>query len=194
MFNEEMLGKAKEVLKKMKVFGIIVAIIMILLGACIFFVPESAAVIILWMMVAGMLILGISEIIFFCSMPKGARNGWNLASGIIWVVLAVMLMLCDLNADVAEKLVLYGSIEMMLGFMVGFSILFNGISMLCAVREVRAIGGSGALCIVGGILSILAALTILSYPIGAFITVTIFYGLFLLVGGISLLCRVLSFK
>ena len=194
MFNEEMLGKAKEVLKKMKVFGIIVAIIMILLGACIFFVPESAAVIIMWMMVAGMLILGISEIIFFCSMPKGARNGWNLASGIIWVVLSVMLMLCDLNAGMAEKLVLYGSIEMMLGFMVGFSILFNGISMLCDVREVRAIGGSGALCIVGGILSILAALTILSYPIGAFITITIFYGLFLLVGGISLLCRVLSFK
>jgi len=191
--NETMLERFKETYKRIKGFGIVLSILMILLGFSMFFVPASAAVIAMWLMTVGLLLRGISDIVTYFNAPKEMRDGWNLASGIIWVIIAISLIAGGLSASLAQKLVVWGNFEMLIGFMVGFTALFNGIKTICSVKEVKAMGGSSAICVVSGILGIIVGLIVLSYPIGSVITLTVFYGLFLIIGGISLLCKALAF-
>ena len=191
--GETMLEKAKETYTRMKGFGIVISILMILLGIGMFFVPVGATAVAMWLMVAGLLLHGIMEIVTYCKLPKGARDGWKLAGGIIWAVIAVLLIIGGLSAPTAAKLVAWGNFELLIAFMVGFTSIFNGIKVLCSYSEVKAMGGSTLGCILSGILGIIVGIIVLSYPIGSVITLTVFYGLFLLIGGISLLCRALSF-
>ena len=191
--REAMFEKTKEAYKQMKGFGIVISVLMILLGLGMFFVPAGAAVLAMWLMVIGLLLYGLMEITTFCKLPKGARDGWTLAGGIIWTIIAVLMIVGGLSASTAAKLVAWGNFEMLIAFMVGFTSIFNGIKILCSCGEVKAMGGNTLCCVLSGILGILVGIVVLSYPIGSVITLTVFYGLFLLIGGISLLCRALSF-
>lgn len=191
--NEALLERVKETYKKMKGFGIGISILMILLGLVMFFLPAGAAVLAMWMMVLGLLFRGILELVVYSKYPKEARDGWTLATGIIWVAIALLLILGGLSASTAEKLVAWGNFEMLIAFMVGFTSIFIGIKTLCSSGSAKAMGGSALGCILSGLLGIIVGILVLSYPIGSVITLTVFYGLFLTIGGISLLCRVLSF-
>ncbi|MCQ2512937.1 MAG: DUF308 domain-containing protein [Lachnospiraceae bacterium] len=193
-FNDELLEKAKEAYRKIKWVGIVVSILMILLGIAVFFIPESAGIILMFLMAIGMVIRGAADIIMFCQAPKGTRNGWMLAGGIAWAIIAAFLIVGYLKADYIGKLFLWGNIEMVIGFMVGFTSIFSAVNAFCSIREIKAMGGSAAGPILSGILGILVGMICLTYPIGSVITLTIFYSVFLIAGGISMLCLFLSYK
>jgi len=191
--NENFLARVKEVYNRMKTFGIVLSVLMILLGIAMFYIPQSGAVIAMWFMTVGLLVRSSFDIVVYFKTPNELRDGWDLASGIIWTVIAILLIIGGLSASAAQKLVVWGTFELAIGFMVGFTALFNGIKTLCFTKEVKEMGGSTWKCILSGILGIFVGLIVLTYPIGSVITLTVFYGLFLLIGGIALLCKVLSF-
>jgi len=192
--NDTMFARAKDLYKKVKGVGIAVAILMIIMGIVMFLLPATATTIAMWLMVSCLLIDGIGNIIIFFGMPKGTRSGWSLAVGIIWIIIAITLISGGLNASFAEALVIWGTFEMLIGFMVGFTSIFDGIETLCLSGKVGEMGGSKAGCIIAGILELLVGIIVLTYPIGAVITLTVFYGLFIAIFGVSMLCRILSNK
>jgi len=193
-FDNELLEQAKEAYEKRKWLGIVVSIIMVGLGVGVFFVPASGGIIVMFLMAIGLIIKGISDIIFFAQAPKGTRSGWMLAGGIVWIVLSTILIVGYLTRDITGKFFMWGTIETFLAFMVGFTMIFSGINSFCAMREVRAMGQSVAPLVFSGIIGILAGMVCLSYPIGAIITLTIFYSIFLIVSGVSLFIQSVSIK
>lgn len=192
--SNTLLARAREAAKKLKTFGIIIAIIMILLGAVACFAPILGQQIVLWSMVAGLFISGIEEIINFCASPKGLRNGFALATGIIWVILCIMLFISAINADALSSLFTIVAFDYFLAIMLAFSCIFNAISDFCLCGRAEELGRTKGGLIASGVLGILAGIVIMSFPVGSIITLEIFYAAFLLIGGIALLCRCLSYK
>lgn len=192
--NEEMAQKLKEAYKNIKGLAICIAILMILLGLTMFFLPVTAIAIAIWMMVAGLILRGIVDIVIYCKTPAQIRDGWFLATGIIWVVLGCVLVYFGINGSELDKLVAMGSFTMVLAIMISFTCIFEGIKCFCTVSEAKKMGGgnAAALRVISGVLGVLVGIIILSYPIGSFLTLTVFYGLFLTIGGIALLIRTLS--
>ena len=192
--STNILTRVSEAFKKLKAFGIVVAILMIILGGVSCCSPILGQRIVLWMMVIGLFIYGINEIVTYCASPKGYRNGFSLASGIIWVVLCIILFTSAISADSISKLVAIGQFDYFLAIMISFSCIFSAINDFCICGKAEELGRSKGGMIVSGILGILAGLIIMSYPVGSIITLEIFYSIFLFAGGIVLLCRCLSLK
>ena len=188
------LEKAQEVFKKLKAFGIIVAILMIILGAVCLFNPFGGQKIVIWLMVGVLLIYGIDEIITYCASPKEFRNGFSLASGIIWVVLCIILFVSAVNADAISSFIAIAQFDYFLAIMISFSCIFNAVNDFCVCGKAEELGRSKGGLIASGILGLLAGFAIMSFPVGSVITLEIFYAIFLISGGITLLCRCLSQK
>jgi len=191
--NEAIIAKAQEALKKLKTLGIIASIIMIILGIVTVINPGKGNVIGVWLMVIGVLIYGIMEIVIYCKLPKEIRNGASLAMGIIWVVLCVFLIIGAIAAPTMDKIAALGAFDYFIAVMIAFSMFFSAISEFCSCKNAEALGRSKGGMIASGILGILCGIIILTYPIGSVITLIWFYGLFLLIGGISLFCRCMSY-
>ena len=194
MENSNNFDNLFKIAKRVKTFGIISAIIMIILGGIAIFSPLLGQSILIWSMVIGLFISGVEEIVNFFSTPKGSRNGFSLAIGIIWVVLFILLFISAVSADAISNLYALGAFDYFLAIMVAFSCIFEAINQFCLCGVVSKAGfGKGGL-IASGILRLIAGIIILSFPIGSIITLEIFYAVFLVIGGISLLCTCLSFK
>ena len=178
----------------MKVLGIIVAVFMIVFGGIACFAPIIGQAIVIWMMIGGLFIYGVDEIITYCASPKEFRNGFSLASGIIWVVLCIILFVSAVNADAISSFIAIAQFDYFLAIMISFSCIFSAINDFCICGKAEELGRSKGGMIVSGILGILAGLIIMSYPVGSIITLEIFYSIFLFAGGIVLLCRCLSLK
>lgn len=181
-------------LKKLKTFGIVISIAMIILGVISSFSPLLGQSIVIWMMVGGLFIYGIEEIVNYCAAPKCLKNGFSLASGIIWVVLCVILFVSALGADTVSKLFALGAFDYFIAVIISFSCIFNAVNDFCVCGKAEEMGRSKGGMIAAGILELLAGFAILSYPIGSVITLEIFYAIFLTAGGIALLCRCLAYN
>jgi len=192
IINQAIAEKAKEAYKKMKTLGIVVSILMILMGIAMFCVPARATAFMMVMMVVGLFLYGVVEIVVYCKMPKELREGSMLGAGILWCLIGLLLIIGGCSAPVEAKLAAWGTFEYIIAFMVGFSMFFSGFRSFSACSAVKAMGKSTAGPIIAGILYIIAGIVVLTYPIGSVITLTVFYGIYLLVGGVALLCRVLS--
>ena len=181
------------VYRKMKNTGIFVSVVMIVLGLVMFFLPSDANAAAMWLMVISLLLMGIFDIMTFCKMPAGAKDGWTLATGIIWTVIALYWIIGGLSGDAADKMITYGAFELSIAFMVGIASIFIGVANLCAGFMIKKGTGIRTLgLIICGILGIVAGVLVLTYPIGSVITLTVFCGLFLLINGIALLVRSLT--
>lgn len=177
-------------LKKIKFLGIIAGIIMIVLGIIMFFNPISGASIFIWLMVAGLLVYGIINIIMYCKMPVGIRDGSNLGLGVLWVIIAILLIICGIGSSVEAGWAFLATFQTFIAIMVGFTCLFNAINAFCTCGEVEAMGISPVGNIISGILLIIAGILILTAPFSAAIAMWVLFGLFGVIGGISLICRV----
>ena len=192
--NNTILSKARASLKKMKVLGIIVAVFMIVFGGIACFAPIIGQAIVIWMMIGGLFIYGVDEIITYCASPKEFRNGFSLASGIIWVVLCIILFVSAVNADAISSFIAIAQFDYFLAIMISFSCIFNAVNDFCVCGKAEELGRSKGGLIASGILGLLAGFAIMSFPVGSVITLEIFYAIFLISGGITLLCRCLSQK
>jgi len=176
--------KAWEKISKYKTLGIIASIIMIILGACLFFNPFGSDAILVILLVIGMLINGIQKIFLYFKMDKAVRDGWQLALGIIWIVVSIVLL--------STLLFTIATLTIMAGLLMGMTAIINGISDFTNIRNAEAMGRSKGLMILSGILLVLVGLVMFCRPLLTTIVVTIFYGAFMLILGISLLIRCLS--
>src|SRR5574344_2652753 len=90
----------KQKLTKTKGIGIAAGIIMMVVGTAMCFFPLITSEIALWLFFAGMIVYGVYAIIKFIIQPKGQKNGWLLANGILMILLSsLMIMAILLNAQ-----------------------------------------------------------------------------------------------
>ena len=189
---KNVIKEAEGTIKRAKIVGIITAILMIILGLITFIAPIEGETIFIWMMIIGLLIFGVQEIIVFFRSPKGNRSGLALVCGILFVILAVMTIIRAVNATAIEAIIALGTFNYVLAVVVGVSLIFDGVNAFILSGRAEELGHSKGGMIVVGILDIICALIIMSFPIGSIITLHIFFGIFLFVGGISLLVKCFS--
>ncbi len=108
-------------------------------------------------------------------------SGWFLALGILFMLFGFLLMI----------LPTFGSITFELLF--GLLLLVLGISELALAFQARKWTGCIFL-LLGGILSIIAAVILLFNPIGGLIAITLLLGLYLLIHGLIGLFRAITLK
>ena len=180
--------KAIEALKGMKGLGIAAAIFLILLGICMFIKPIATSAVMVWLLVIGVLISGIEKIVSYFKMPKGERDGFLLAAGLLWLFASIFVISRGCGAEFATTVTMEACIAMM----IGFTCLFSGIGRICFSGRVKEAGGSSGLSIFSGVLDILCGLAVLSAPMVGLFTLTFVFGIYMLVVGISLLVHCLS--
>jgi len=117
----------------------------------------------------------------------------NSYLGIVWTLIALLLVFAGLFSPVVEKIVVGGVIHVLVAVMIGVCCIIGGVKSICFCKQAQLEGKSMAWSIVGGILSIIAGTVVFMYPIGSVLVLTIIYGLFLVISGIALLCRASSF-
>lgn len=186
--------KTQEIFRKIKVLGIIIAILMILLGIVSCFSPLLGESIVIWLMVISLFIYGLEEIITFFASPKGNRDGFSLAIGIIWVVLCLLLFLDTIFSNELDNLFKVVSFNYFLAILVSFSCIFDAVRNFCLAPHADELESNKGGMILIGVLELLAGITILSFPVGSIITLTTFFSIFILVEGVALLIRCLTFK
>lgn len=182
--------KAFEVLKKLKGVGIVLSIIVIILGICMFVKPIATGSMMIWILVVGVLINGIEKIVSYVKMPKESRDGFLLAVGILWTFISVVIIFRGLNFSYLVT----ANIEACIGIMIGFTCMFSGIGQICGAEKIKQQGGSKSMAILGGVMEILCALVVLSAPLLGMIAITIMYGVYLIMMGVALLVRCLAIK
>lgn len=180
--------KAIEALKGMKGLGIAAAIFLILLGICMFIKPLATSAVMIWFLVIGVLISGIEKIVSYFKMPKGERDGFLLASGLLWFFAAIFIISRGCGAGFATT----ATMEACIAMMIGFTCLFSGIGRICFSGKIKEAGGSRGLSICSGVLDILCGLAVLSAPLAGLFTLTFVFGIYMLFVGISLLIHCLS--
>lgn len=178
-----------EIKEKLMKFGKIAAIIMIVLGVLAFFAPVFSERMLIWMMVIGLFVYGIEELMTYFKTPKKSRQGVMLASGILWVVFFFMCLSYAINTDATEKLIALGSFNAFIAVLIAVSCIFNGVSRISMSGKAEELGLSKGGLLASGILDLLTGLIVMTYPVGSVITLEMVYGIFLVVGGISLFCR-----
>ncbi len=188
MTNNGIQEKAYAALKKTKGLGIAISIIIAILGILLFVKPIATTSVFIWIMVIGLLIMGIQKIVDYCRMPKGARDGFLLAGGILLVIITLILIGRGLNYEYAVT----AGIEVCIAFMIAFTCIFTGIGRICGSGMVKASGGSQGLSIFSGILDIICGIIILGAPLLGLLTITVIFGIYLLITGIALLIRFIS--
>ncbi len=162
----------KKGLGRFKGLGIFASIILILIGLVITLFPLFSAIIGVWLFFAGLLIFGIYQIVTYCLLKKGERQGWQLASGILSLCLSVLTVfstIVDINYlknSGAEYPIASASatIVFWLFIFIGFSILFSGIFRLCNISKVVSHGGSKGWEIAYGIVSIVLGALMVTVP------------------------------
>ena len=180
---------AKEAFLSLKKYAYLVGILMTVLGVCVFLRPISASVFFVWVLVVGLLINGISRIVMYFKLPVEARSGWFLALAIIWFIAAVFLIADALNFPLHTTI----SIQAIVGIIIGFNCIFSGVSSIGYSRAVAEAGGSRGMCIFSGVLEIICGMIVMSSPIMGLYALTIAFGLYLIIMGVSTIIRAIAY-
>jgi uncharacterized membrane protein HdeD (DUF308 family) len=166
--------------KTHKTMGIVVAIIMILLGIGIFVAPLFSASIIIWLFIAGLVFYGF--FVIFAYTKSNVKNGWNLASGIMAIILGVLLVFSSPLARADT-----------FAFMLAFIALTTGINQLSVASILKKQNGaSNGWLIFSGIINILLFFFFIFNPFVMLLTFGILGGVYLVFGGIALFATTMS--
>jgi|GEM_PF-5084232 len=177
-------------MKSMKTIGIVASVIIMLLGICMFIRPLATGGAMIWILVAGVLVRGIEEIVSYFKMPKGERDGFLLASGIITTLISVLLILRGFNMS----FMVTASLEACVATMLGITCMFSGIGRIISSGVIKKMGGSRTLAILGGVMELICGVAVLGAPIMSLYAITVAFGIYLFIMGAALLFRSLSIK
>lgn len=168
------------VTKGSKTFGIVISILMVLLGIGVFMAPQFFVSMMIWIFVIGLMIYGVFLIYDYAK--SEVKNGWNLTSGIMAVILGFMLIFAPALAR-AETF----------GFMLAFMTLFTGINQITASSVMKKQGGNGTgWLLAAGIINTILGFFFLFNPYVMLFTFSIIAGIYLIVGGIALFASTMS--
>lgn len=178
----EIRGSWNKNLRSMRIWGFIASVFMILSGILCIIYPVSTTYFIEVVASVALLAFGIWEVVRYIQRPAFMRSGVSLASGILNIILAILL----LTSPAEEMLSSFG-------FLFGFNLLMLGFEQMTASGRFRAVGISGTGWIVAdGIMNILIGIFLLFTPIASILAVSFMLALYLIFGGINLF--ILSFN
>lgn len=163
-----------------KGLGIGVSILMVLLGIGVFMAPQFFVSMMIWIFVIGLMIYGVFLIADYARSP--VKNGWNLTSGIMAVILGFLLIFAPALSR-AETF----------GFMLAFMTLFTGINQIAASSVMKKEGGNGTgWLLAAGIINTILGFFFLFNPYVMIFAFSIIAGIYLIVGGIALFASTMS--
>lgn len=177
-------------LKKVKIVGIVLAILLIISGILIFTTPLGSGIIFSWIIMGYLLVNGIYRLVRYFALPKESRNGWMLADGIISTIISILIIVEIVVTPFGTTL----GIIAMLGYMLGFYELFVGINQLCSTSEVKSVGGSIGWLIFIGIINILCGLFVIVHPVMSYFAFEWIIGIYMLIFGFTMLIESICMK
>lgn len=179
--GEELVNEIKEKwnknLRSTRIWGFIAAIFMLVMGVlCMIYPLETTYVIEVFVSIA-LLCFGIWEVVRYFQRSPFLRTGASLASGILNIILALLLL-----TSPAEDLLLS------FGFLFGLDLLMLGFEQVTSASRFGAIGitGTGWLT-ADGVLNIIFGFILLLLPMTSVVAVSVILAMYLIFGGVSLL-------
>lgn len=173
----EMKDQWNKNLKATRILGFAAAILMVIVGIlCIAYPVETTYIIEVFASIA-LLLFGVWEIIQYVQRPPFLRMGVSLASGILNILLAVMLL-----TSPAEDMLIF------FGFLFGLDLMMLGFEQVTATGRLKVIGVTETGWMTAdGILNIIFGITLLLMPVASVAAVSVVLAMYLIFGGISLL-------
>jgi uncharacterized membrane protein HdeD (DUF308 family) len=163
-----------------KVLGAIIGIVMAILGILFIAKPLEVALALDIFVTVGFLLFGVYQIVSYLRTPASLRSGWQLAFGIVWVLMAIMVIA---NGQAGVLLTF--------AFALGFLALLSGFMQVSVYAAIRSQSG-GTLILASGVINILLGAFLLFAPFFATAVVEIAQGIYLLVAGIALIFEAFS--
>lgn len=181
---DEIKNKWNRNLRSMRIWGFVASVFMILTGILSFIYPVDATYYIEILASIALLAFGIWEVVRYFQRPVFVRTGVSLASGILNILLAVLL----LTSPASETLSTFG-------FLFGLDLLMLGFEQLTASFRFRAIGifGTGWLA-ADGIMNIVIGMFLLLVPFASVFAISTIVAIYLIFGGVNLFIMSLNAK
>lgn len=171
-------------LKSTRIWGFIASILMIIIGIlCIVFPVETTYFVEVMASIA-LLVFGFWEIVRYFQRPVFLRTGVSLASGILNIILAILLLTSPAEAMLES-----------FGFLFGLDLLMLGFEEITMTGRLGAVGVSGTGWLTfEGIMNIIVGIILLFMPVVSVAAVSAVLAVYLLFGGISLLVMSINAK
>lgn len=182
MNNTTNLNSTKESFSINKYLGFIVSVVLTGLGLLALMAPVYFGIGLSYIITAGLGIHGAVNILSYIRVSPDERDGWTLASGIMFLLLSAIIILSAIDNSPTPVLML-----MALTFTIGFLVLLNGIDQIHAFLTLHRadIPGAGWI-LASGILNVLLAALILINPVLGWLSMSIVWGIYLTITGIAL--------
>lgn len=180
----EMKNRWNKNLKFTRIWGFVAAIFMIIIGIlCIVYPVETTYAIEVFASLA-LFCFGIWEIVRYVQMPPFLRMGTSLASGILNILLAILLL-----TSPEEEMLLF------FGFLFGLDLMMLGFEQITAAGRLNLIGAEGTGWLTAdGILNVIFGIILLFMPLASVAAVSVVLAMYLIFGGISLLVLSINAK
>lgn len=181
---DETRGQWNKHLRSTRIWGFIASILMIVIGILCLVYPVQTTYAIEVIASIALLLFGIWEIIEYFQRPPFLRMGPGLASGILNIILAIML----LTSPAPDLLLSFG-------FLFGLDLLMIGFEQVTATGRLGSIGITGTGWMTAdGVLNIICGILLLFMPMASVGAVSFLLALYLLVGGINLFILCINAK
>ncbi|MGI6034066.1 MAG: HdeD family acid-resistance protein [Coriobacteriales bacterium] len=184
---QERMRKAE---KNYFVFGIVAAILMVVVGVVMIVNPLVSLRALLWIIILGFLVGGIFRIVAYVKMPYWLRQGYSLTIGILDIICCVLLAIPAINQPLLTDQIFI----LFIGFMFGFFALFAGINTIAGSGVVKRMGGSAGWTIAAGVLEIIAGIMLLMIPQVGSAFLMVFLGIVFIMCGFSLFSAAIDLK
>lgn len=180
----EMKGQWNRNVRSMRVWGFVAAILMIVIGVLGIFYPIQTTYAVEVAASVALLVFGCWQVVRYMQRPVFLRTGASLASGILNVILAVLLL-----TSPAEDMLLC------FAMLFGLDLLMLGIEQLTMTGRLHAIGvaETGWLTF-DGVLGVIVGVLLLLTPAASLAAVSALITVYLLYGGINLLVACVNAK
>lgn len=187
---DEWKEQTRKDVKKNFVFGIIAAVLMIIVGVVMIFSPAASLRAILWVIAIGFLVAGIFRIVSYARMPYMIRPGFSLATGVIDIICSLMMIVAMVSNPVFTNEVF----AIFIGFMFGFYAMFAGVNTLAGSGFVKRLGGSSGWLIASGVLEIIAGVMLMFVPQAGTVFLMYLLAFMFIVCGVSLIATAIDLK
>lgn len=157
---------------------------MIVLGVFFLIWPMLTGYVGMIFVTVGFVVYGVTQIVVYCRTPKDLRHGWNLAFGILYVLIGIMLLMES-----------PASLYLTYAFVIGFFAMYLGITQCFAYGQYKSANVPGAgWMLASGIINIILSFCMIMTPLVAAWALEYILGFYLVFGGIALFAEACSGK
>lgn len=186
----EMRGHEAGKQKRGVISGVITGAIMMALGLFAAFSPLTSGILLAFLVTAGMGIYGAVQAISFFRTSREGRSGLMLVNGMLLMALSLFALYVAIQS-------VYGTLTMVasLSSVVAVFTVFGAITQFAAYLDRRRQQpAGGTFLLVNSIFSALLGLLLLANPVVGWFSMSIMWGLYLSILGISLMVESLAAK